>query len=144
MTSPVGDRALVLRGLHYLGGHPGAPNELDGIDMFFDELGITFERAGERLGSIPWGQVVDLSVDASSTTRRMTLPRVWLLGVYAFLFQKRERRVFLRLVDPWGAWLFSVGGISLNELRAGIATIRRRVMSRSDQAVGASSAIDRA
>ena len=46
-------RPLVLRDLHYLGGHPAAPGELDRIDMFFDNHGIRFERAGERLGSTP-------------------------------------------------------------------------------------------
>ncbi len=125
MSSRVGDR-LVLRGLDYLGGHPAAPSELDHIDMFFDHHGITFERAGERLGTIPWAQVVDLSVDAQPTTSRMTVPRVWLLGVFAALFKKRERRVLLRLSDPRGAWVFSVEGIGLRELREGIATIRAR------------------
>jgi hypothetical protein len=94
--------------------------------MFFDDRGITFERAGERLGSIPWDQVVDISVDAEPTTRRMTVPRVWFLGIFAAFFKKRERHVLLRVADPRGAWLFAVEGISLNELRAGIAAIRGR------------------
>jgi len=126
MLTRVGDRDLVLRGLDYLGGHPVAPSELDRIDMVFDHDGVTFERAGERLGSIPWAEVVDLSVDAEQTTSRMMVPRVWLLGVFAALFKKRERRVLLRLADPRDAWVFSVEGISLRELRAGIATIRDR------------------
>jgi hypothetical protein len=112
VSSPVSDRSVVLRGLHYLGGHPGAPSELDRLDMIFDDGGIHFQRAGERLGSIPWDEVVDMSVDAESATRHMTVPRVWLLGVFAALVKKRERRVLLRVADRGGAWMFSVDGIS--------------------------------
>jgi hypothetical protein len=122
----VGQDALVLRDPHYLGGHPAAPSELDRIDMFFDNHGIRFQRAGERLGSIPWDQVVDLSVDAEYTTTRVSVPIVWLLDIFAALFPRRERRVLLRFADPRGAWMFAVEGISLSELRRGIATIRRR------------------
>ena len=126
MSAPVRDRAPVLRDLHYLGGHPAAPSELDRIDMVFDDHGITFARAAERLGFIPWPDVVDLSVDADFTTDRTTAPRIMLLGIFAAWFTRRERRVLLRLADHRGAWVFAVEGISLNELRAGIATIRRR------------------
>jgi hypothetical protein len=119
----VGGTALVLRDLHCLGGHPAAPNELDRIDMFFDSHGISFKRAGERLGSVPWAKVVDLSVDATFTPDRMTLPRLWLFGWFAYFFKKRE--VLLRLADARGAWVFSVEGISLSELRTGIAKLRR-------------------
>jgi hypothetical protein len=56
----------------------------------------------------------------------MTLPRVWLLGVYAFLFQKRERRVLLRIQDRRGAWLFTADGIAFDELRSGLQAIRTR------------------
>jgi hypothetical protein len=126
MSSRVGERALVLRDLHYLGGHPDAPRELDRIDTFFDDHGVSFMRRGERLGSIRWDQVVDLSVDAEYTTTRVSVPVVWLLGVFAALFPRRERRVLLRVADPRGAWMFAVEGISLSELRGGVATIRRR------------------
>jgi hypothetical protein len=115
-----------LRSLQYLGGHPDAPSELNRIDTFFDDHGITFVRAGERLGSIPWDQVVDLSVDAEFTTTRVSVPLVWLLGVFGAFFPRRERRVLLRVADPRGAWLFAVDGISLSELRAGVAAIRRQ------------------
>jgi hypothetical protein len=126
MSAPVRDRAPVLRDLHYLGGHPAAPSELDRIDMVFNGDGITFARASERLGFVPWREVVDLAVVADFTTDRTTAPRIMLLGTFAAWFKRQERRVLLRLADHRGAWVFAVEGISLNELRAGIATIRRR------------------
>src|SRR3954469_24744268 len=92
-SAPVRDRAPVLRDLHYLGGHPAAPSELDRIDMVFDDAGITFARGAERLGSIPWPEVVDVSVDAEFTTDRTTAPRLMLLGILAAWFTRRERRV---------------------------------------------------
>ena len=54
----------------------------------------------------------------------MTVPRVWLLGIFAAAFRKRERRVLLRLQDGRGAWVFEVDGISLGDLRTGIDAIR--------------------
>jgi hypothetical protein len=121
-----GQRTPKLRGLRYLGGHPAAPSELDRIDASFDSVGVRFERRGTELGLVRWDDVQDLSADAVLTTYRMTLPRVWFLGVLAAAFPKRERRVLLRLADRRGAWLFEVDGISLSDLRTGIALIRQR------------------
>jgi hypothetical protein len=129
VSAPVRLRTPVLRNLHYLGGHPAAPSELDRIDMVFNDHGITFARAAERLGFVPWSEVVDLSADAEVTTERTTAPRIMLLGILAAWFTRRERRVLLRLADHRGAWVFAVEGISLSELRAGITTIRRRHLS---------------
>ena len=126
MPSDTRKSPLVLRSLRYLGGHPSAPSELDRVDVFFDVDGIEFKRKHERLGSIPWDEVTDLSADAESTTRRMTVPRVWLLGVFAALFPTRERHVLLRVSDRRGPWMFEVSGIRLGELRKGIAKIRRQ------------------
>ena len=119
-----GTRAPRLRGLRYLGGHPAAPSDLDRIDMTFDSVGVRLERRGDELGVVPWNDVIELSADAESTTKRMTVPRVWLLGIVAAVFRKRERRVLLRLQDGRGAWVFEVDGISLGDLRAGIDAIR--------------------
>lgn len=122
------DRSLVLRGLRYLGGHPAAPHELDRVDMFFDDTGVSFERGRDQLGVIPWDNVHDLTADAESTSTRMTVPRVWFLGIFATLFQKRERHVLLRVADGRGAWLFAVEGISLADLRSGMDQLRRRYL----------------
>lgn len=119
----------MLRGLHYLGGHPAAPNELDRVDMSFDAAGVTFERGHDELGAVPWSKVHDLSVDAESATSRMTVPRVWLFGVFAILFRKTERHVLLRLADERGAWVFEVDGITIGDLRAGITELRQRYVA---------------
>jgi hypothetical protein len=121
-----GQRTPKLRGLHYLGGHPAAPSELDRIDVSFDSVGVRFERRGTELGVVRWDDVQDLSADAVLTTYRMTLPRVWFLGVLAAVFPKRDRHVLLRLADRRGAWVFEVDGISLSDLRTGIASIRQQ------------------
>ena len=123
---PTDAKAPRLRGLHYLGSHPAARAELDHVDITFDEAGIHFARRAESLGTIAWHDLVDLAADADTTTSRVTLPRVWLLGLYAFLFKKRERRVLLRIQDRRGAWLFTADGIALDELRHGFAAIRAR------------------
>ena len=119
-------KAPRLRDLYYLGGHPAARAELDHVDVTFDDAGIHFARRAEPLGSIVWDDRVDLAADADTTTSRMTLPRVWLLGVFAFLFKKRERRVLLRIQDRRGSWLFTADGIALDDLRSGLSTIRDR------------------
>ena len=56
----------------------------------------------------------------------MTLPRVWLLGVLAALFKRRDRMVLLRVLDRRGAWLLEVEGVTLHELRLGLDTILHR------------------
>lgn len=112
-----------LRGLRYLGGHPAAPDELDRIDMTFDDVGVRFERHGHVLGVVVWDDVVDLAADTTLTTERMTVPRVLVFGIYAALFKRRDRHVLLRLQDRRGAWVFEVDGITLHELRAGIDAI---------------------
>ena len=42
------------------------------------------------------------------------------------LFKKREHRVLLRIQDQRGAWLFTVEGIKLDDLRAGLHQIWER------------------
>jgi hypothetical protein len=115
-----------LRDLHYLGGHPAARAELEHVDIAFDAAGIHFARRREPLGSIAWVDVTDLAADADTTTSRMTVPRVWLLGIYALLFKKHERRALLRIQDRRGAWLFTVDGIALDDLRDGLRVVRAR------------------
>ena len=114
----------ILRGLRYLGGHPAARRGLDHVDVAFDPAGVHFSRRHELLGSIAWAHVVDLAADAETTTSRLTVPRVWLLGVYAVLVPKRNRRVLLRVQDRRGAWLFTVDGIELDELGGGLRSVR--------------------
>lgn len=124
MTLVSQSKAPRLQGLRYLGGHPAAPRELNGIDMMFDEVGVRFDRRGEELGVVPWDELRDLSADAALSVDRMTVPRVFLLGMLAALFKKQERRVLLRLQDNRGSWIFEVDGINLRDLRAGIDAIR--------------------
>lgn len=123
---PTAVKAPRLRDVHYLGGHPAARAELDHVDITFDAAGIHFARRAEPLGSIAWHDLIDLEADATTTTSRMTLPRVWLLGIYAFLVKKREQRVLVRIQDRRGAWLFTADGIALDDLRDGFCTIRSR------------------
>lgn len=119
-------RSLVLRDPRYLGGHPAAPAALDRIDVHFEETGVRFDRRGEQLGTISWDRVRDLTADAESVRSRMTVPRVWFLGIFAALFPRRDRSVLFRLADDRGALLFEVDGIGLDELREGLVEIRRR------------------
>jgi hypothetical protein len=119
-----------VRDLHYLGGHPAAPHELDHIDVTFDASGVRYARRDHLLGTIAWAALVDIGADAVTTTSRMTVPRVWLLGVFAALFKKRDRSVLLRVQDRRGAWLFAVEGITRNDLRLGLDTIRANYAAR--------------
>ncbi|MGB8860212.1 MAG: hypothetical protein WCC60_13185 [Ilumatobacteraceae bacterium] len=115
-----------MRDLEYIGGHPAAPHALAGIDVLFDDEGVTFLRSQEILGSIPWRNVRAISADAEVTSEHVSLPGVLLFGVLAFLFKRHDRTALLRVEDPSGAWVFAVPGIKLAELRAGVADIRRR------------------
>ena len=63
--TPHGD-ALVLRDLEYIGTHPEASNDLNRVDVAFEDDGIAFSRRGERLGIIPWSDVNSLSAFSES------------------------------------------------------------------------------
>ena len=115
---------LVLRSVDYIGAHPAAPNELTGIDIVFGDEGVTFSRRKERLGSISWPDVEELSAFSEATPRKVSFPAVLFLGLWAFLFKQGGRRVVLRIGDREGEWLFDVPGIKVRELCDGLAEIR--------------------
>ena len=119
-----GTQGRVLRDLRYIGTHPAAPDELNGIDVTLEDEGVTFMRRRERLGSIAWADVHELSAFSEALPGGVGLLEVWFLGVLAFLFRRR-RRTLLRVQDQQGAWLFEVPGIALGELAEGLAEIRR-------------------
>lgn len=126
MDSAAGTRPPVLRGLDYTGTHPAAQHELGGIDVAFEDDRITLTRGRELLGSIEWPDIKGLAAYSETTKGRVGFLSVFFFGVFAFLFKRRERRVLLRIEDRSGDWLFEVSGIKLNELRSGLAEIRRR------------------
>jgi len=115
---------LVLRSVEYIGAHPAAPNELTGIDIVFGDEGVTFSRRNERLGSISWPRVGELSAFSETTPRTVSFPAVLCFGLWAFLFKQGGRRVVLRIGDRQGEWLFDVPGIKVRELCDGLAKIR--------------------
>lgn len=117
---------LVLRHLDYLGTHPTAPRELGGVDVVFAYGGIAFTRKHETLGAISWAEVCGLSAVEERLPGRINWPAVLLVGVLGFLFRGAGRRVVLRVSDRRGDWLFDVPGIKIDELRLGLAQIRRR------------------
>jgi hypothetical protein len=120
-----GTQGQVLRGLRYLGTHPAAPDDLNGVDVTFEDDGVTFTRRKEHLGSIAWRSVRELSAFSEAMPGGVGLPEVWFLGVLAFLVKRRRRRSVLRLQDQQGTWLFEVPGIRLDELARGLAAIRQ-------------------
>ena len=115
---------MVLRNAEYIGAHPAAPNELTGIDIVFGNEGVTFSRRKERLGSISWPDVKELSAFSEATPRTVSFPAVLFFGLWAFLFRQGGRRVVLRVADREGDWLFDVPGIKVRELSDGLAEIR--------------------
>ena len=123
--TPHGD-ALVLRDLEYIGTHPEASNDLNRVDVAFEDDGIAFSRRGERLGIIPWSDVNSLSAFSESVPGTVGIASVLFFGVLAFLFKRRGQRLLLRVEDKRGVWLFQVDGIDLEDLRAGLADIRQR------------------
>ena len=124
MGTEVKGRGLVLRSVDYIGAHPAAPNELTGIDIVFEDEGVTFSRRKERLGSISWPDVEELSAFSETTPRGVSFPAVFFFGVWAFLFKQGGRRVVLRIGDREGKWLFDVPGIKVRGLCDGLAEIR--------------------
>jgi hypothetical protein len=126
MGTDVEGGGSVLRSLEYIGTHPAAPNELTGIDVVFGDEGVTFSRRKERLGSISWPDVNELSAFSETTPRKVSFPAVLFFGLWAFLFKHGGRRVVLRIGDREGDWLFDVPGIKVRELCDGLAAIRAR------------------
>lgn len=126
MTQTPHSRALVLRDLEYIGTHPEASNDLTKVDVAFEAKGIAFSRRGEQLGIIPWPDVINLSAFSERLPGTVGIPSVFFFGIFAFLFKRRGQRVLLRVEDQRGDWLFQVDGIDLDDLRAGLATIRQQ------------------
>lgn len=124
MGAAVDGGGLVLRNVDYLGTHAAATKELTGIDVAFGNDAVTFSRRQERLGSVSWADVKELSAFSESTPARVSFPAVLLVGLWAFLFKQGGRRVILRVADREGAWLFEVPGIEVGELSEGLAGIR--------------------
>ena len=119
-------RVLVLRDLEYIGTHPEASNDLNKVDVAFENDGIAFSRKGERLGIIAWSDVNNLSAFSERVSGTVGIPSVFFFGVFAFLFKRRGQRLLLRVEDQQRDWLFEVVGINLDELRTGLADIRER------------------
>ena len=117
-------RLTSIRGTEYLGSHPSAPSSLPDVDLVFSTAGVTFERRHDTLGSIPWADVTDVAVDGTHTTRTMSVPRVWLLGLVAALFQRRTDTALVRISTADGNWVFGVDDLTLDELRAGLDRLR--------------------
>lgn len=117
---------LVLRDLEYIGTHPDAGNDLNKVDVTFEDDGVSFSRKGERLGVIAWPDVENLSAFSERVPGSVGIPSVFFFGVLAFLFKRRGQRLLLRVEDQRGDWLFEVQGIDLDELRAGLSDIRQR------------------
>ena len=115
---------MVLRSLEYIGTHPAAPNDLTGVDVVFGDEGVTFSRREERLGSISWPDVNELSAFSETTPRQVSGLAVLFFGLWGLLFKQGGRRVVLRIGDREGDWLFDVPGIKVNELSDGLAEIR--------------------
>ena len=101
-------------------------HELGGINVAFEDDRITLTRGRELLGSIEWPDVKGLSAYSEITKGRVGFLSDFSFGVFAFLFKRQGRRVLLRIEDRSGDWLFEVSGIKLDELRSGLAEIRRR------------------
>ena len=124
MGTKVKGGGLVLRSLEYIGTHPAAPNDLTGVDVVFGDEGVTLSRREERLGSISWPDVNELSAFSETTPRKVNGLAVLFFGLWGFLFKQGGRRVVLRIGDREGDWLFDVPGIKVHELCDGLAEIR--------------------
>lgn len=117
-------RLTSIRGTEYLGSHPKAPSSLPDVDLVFSTSGISFERRDQMLGAVSWAEVTDVSVDGTHTTRTMSVPRVWLFGIVAALFQRRTDTVLVRISTVDGNWVFGVDDLTADELRAGLDRLR--------------------
>ncbi len=117
---------LVLRRVEYVGSHPSAPNELSRIDVAFAADGVTFTRKSEQLGAISWRDMDGMQAFSATMPASVSFPAVAILGIGAFATRSRRRRVFLRVSDKTGDWVFDVPGIKASELQAGLAQIRKR------------------
>lgn len=118
-------RLTSIRGTEYLGSHPSAPSSLPDVDLVFTTVGVRFERKSDKLGSLTWNDVTDIAVDGTHTTRKMSVPRVWLFGLFAALFQRRTDTALVRISTDDGDWVFGVDDLTADELRAGLAKLRR-------------------
>ncbi|MEQ8842257.1 MAG: hypothetical protein RIB98_14835 [Acidimicrobiales bacterium] len=112
-----------LRGAKYLGSHPNAPGQVENLDIEFTSDGVRL-RARKSLIEIPWRTVVELSADdRESVEKRVTGPRLLLLGAFALIAKKERVLSYLAVVDDKGEWLLEVPSLSAIELRAGLSQL---------------------
>ncbi len=115
-----------LRGAEYLGSHPRARRRVASVDVVFTTDGISMIRGGREFGTLPWQHIRTLSAASwESVERRITAPRVMLLGLWALVFRKTSRAAHLLVADEDGECAFAVPGISPDELRAGLDSLQR-------------------
>jgi len=108
----------------YLASHPSARTELDGLSVGFWDQGITFDRGSTRLAEVAWSDVDYVEADdRDEVSRSITLPRLAILGVLAFVVPKTTPSTFLIVEDRRGPWIFSVPDLTSVELRLGLEPI---------------------
>jgi hypothetical protein len=117
-----------LRGAEYLGSHPRARRRVAPVDVVFTSDGISMMRGSREFGTLPWQHIGALSAASwESVERRITAPRVMLLGLWALVFRKTSRAAHLVVADDDGEWAFAIPGLSPDELREGLDPLQRYV-----------------
>jgi len=120
-----------LRDTTYLGSHPAASGQIDDLDVVFTVDGISLRRKRKDLGDIPWRNVTSLHAEnREGVERRMTAPRLLLLGAWALVAKKSTILSYLIIADDRGSWLFAVPGLSAIELQAGLVGLQAYVPSK--------------
>ena len=121
-------RLTRLRKLKYLGSHERFSGQVEGIDVEFTRAGVALMGKKSLLAEVPWRYVRDLAADdRESVERRITAPRLLLLGAFALIAKKERTLSYLVVRDQDGEWIFEVPGISAIELRSGLVPLHRYV-----------------
>jgi len=117
-----------LRDTTYLGSHPAASGQIEDLDVIFTVDGVSLRRKRKDLGAIPWRNVTSLHAEnREGVERRMTAPRLLLLGAWAVVAKKSTILSYLIIADERGNWLFAIPGLSAIELQAGLVGLQAYV-----------------
>lgn len=124
-----------LKKTKYLGSHPRVSGQAQELDVVFTTSGIVFRAGRSTLGERPWSAVVELTADTNEgLEKRLTGPRLLLLGGLAFIAKKETRIAYLIIRDAEGDWIFAVPGLSAIELRSGLVGLQKFVAPRPSPA----------
>ena len=120
-----------LKGITYLGSHPGKPGQQDKVDVTFFTHGVQADRGRITLMSQRWSEIHDLRAeDREGIERRITAGRLLLVGGWAFVFPRKRGVSYLSVADSGGEWIFSISGLSAMELSSGLRPLQSRIQHR--------------